>query len=196
MTQPDPLRLTEADIAAAEASARRQPIMPRAITITADDLTAVPPQPTTTPALHQYEQHLLRLVNDSRRRHLPRWPAQRNLHWHAAAAAVARGHAADMIKRHYVDHVSPDGVGMTARLKQAGIGYIACGENIGAVTGAASHSRAGIGDIHHTFMDQPPGLTNHRANVLNPLWTHVGIGVAYDERGTLTAVQIFLCTHR
>ena len=65
-----------------------------------------------------------------------------------------------------------------------------------AVTGAASHSSAGIEEIHWAFMDQPPGLTNHRGNVLNPLWTHAGIGVAYDERGTLTVVQIFLCTRR
>ncbi len=43
-------------------------------------------------------------------------------------------------------------------------------------------------------MNQPRRLTNHRGNVLNPVWTHVGIGVAYAPQGQLIVTQIYLTT--
>ena len=43
-------------------------------------------------------------------------------------------------------------------------------------------------------MNQPRRLTNHRANILNPVWTHVGIGVAYAPEGQLIVTQNFIAT--
>lgn len=190
---PEPLRLTEDDITAAEAITRSGPIIPAAITVTLADLTAVAPQPTTTPDLHELEQQLFRLVNSARSQHLMRWLGQKNLRWHTAAAAVARGHATDMLQRSYIDHAAPEGTTVTQRLQQANITFIACGENIGVVYGDAGRSQQGILDIHNAFMNQPKALTNHRGNVLNPLWTHAGIGIARSDSGTLIATQIFIC---
>ncbi len=72
---------------------------------------------------------------------------------------------------------------------------MACGENIGVVYGAASHSDQGIYEIHKAFMNQPRRLTNHRGNLLNPIWSHVGIGVAYDPSGTLILTQNFIALY-
>ena len=39
---------------------------------------------------------------------------------------------------------------------------------------------------------QPRRLANHRGNLLNPIWTHVGIGIARDPNGTLFMTQNFV----
>jgi uncharacterized protein YkwD len=41
-------------------------------------------------------------------------------------------------------------------------------------------------------MSQPRSLTNHRGNLLNPIWTHVGIGVAYNPDGALVVTENFI----
>jgi uncharacterized protein YkwD len=97
-----------------------------------------------------------------------------------------------MLRRGYVDHTSPEGVKVAKRIDQSHIAYVACGENIGIVYGAASHSEQGVYEIHNAFMNQPRRLTNHRGNLLNPIWTHVGIGAAYDESGSLFITQNFI----
>jgi uncharacterized protein YkwD len=162
------------------------------IRITEEDLTAVPPQHFNAPNLIELETLMFGLVNSARQAHLPRWLGGPNLRWHEGLAAVARGHSMDMLKRGYVDHTSPDGVKVAKRIEHQDIGYVACGENIGVVYGPASHSDAGIYEIHSAFMNQPRRLTNHRGNLLNPIWTHVGIGVAYDESGKLLVTQNFI----
>ena len=47
------------------------------------------------------------------------------------------------------------------------------------VYGPASHGERGVIEVQTAFMNQPRRLANHRGNILNPVWTHVGIGVAY-----------------
>ena len=162
------------------------------IRITAEDLAAAPPQHYTTPNLVELETLMFGLVNSARQAHLPKWLGGPNLRWHEGLAAVARGHSMDMLKRGYVDHTSPDGIKVARRLDLQDIAYVACGENIGVVYGAASHSEQGVYEIHNAFMNQPRRLTNHRGNLLNPIWTHVGIGAAYHESGTLFLTQNFV----
>ncbi len=135
---------------------------------------------------------MFRLVNEERQKHLPRWLGTHSLQWHDGLAAVARGHSTDMLQRQYVEHKCPDGVTSARRIERYGIRYIACGENIGIVYGEASHSAQGIYDIHKAFMNQPRSLTNHRGNLLNPVWTHVGIGAAYKPDGSLVVTQNFI----
>jgi len=164
--------------------------------VTEADLSPVPPQPASEPNLMELETLMFGLVNSARQTHLPRWLGGPNLRWHDELAAVARGHSADMLKRQYVEHTSPEGVKVAQRIDRQGIRYIACGENIGVVYGAASHSDQGIYEIHGAFMNQPRRLTNHRGNLLNPIWSHVGIGAAYDESGTLVVTQNFIALYR
>ena len=138
---------------------------------------------------------MFNLVNAARKQHLPRWLGNQTLRWHAGVAAVARGHSLDMQQRQFIDHNNPEGLGVARRLERYGLTYLACGENIGVVYGAASHSAAGIDEIHTAFINQPRSLTNHRANILNPIWSHVGVGVAYAPSGTLIAVQNFMAIY-
>ena len=163
--------------------------------VTEADLTPVPPQPDSEPNLTELETLMFGLVNSARHAHLPRWLGSPNLRWHDDLAAVARGHSADMLKRQYVEHTSPEGVKVAQRIERHGIGYIACGENIGVVYGAASHSDQGVYEIHKAFMNQPRRLANHRGNLLNPIWSHVGIGAAYDVSGSLILTQNFIALY-
>lgn len=210
----DLLRLTEDDIEQILAQVQETPATPAALSLrpeempavdeppavppgrhlrlTAEDLLAAPPQRDNAPNLLQLETLMFGLLNSARQQHLPRWLGSPQLRWDEDLAAVARGHALDMLKRRYVEHTSPDGVTMAQRLEQYGVQFVACGENIGVVYGAASHSDAGIYEIHRAFMNQPRRLANHRGNLLNPIWTHVGIGVAYDESGALLLTQNFI----
>ncbi len=97
-----------------------------------------------------------------------------------------------MLKRQYVAHVSPEGVTAGQRLGRHGVRYVACGENIGVFYGDAALSARAIREIFDAFMNQPRSLTNHRGNILNPVWTHIGIGIAHNPAGSLVATQNFI----
>ena len=208
------LKLTKEEIEQARQEAQARPPMPEILIvrasdlpaneavgvtlaaplkITAADLMAVPPQPSAAADVGAQEQQMLRLINAARQAHLPGWLGTTRLRWHDGLAAVARGHSADMLARQYMDHVSPEGITAVQRIEHYGIRYLACGENIGIVYGAADY-QDGVADIHHTFMNQPRRLTNHRGNLLNPIWTHVGIGIATGANGMLVATQNFIST--
>ncbi|MGD2050364.1 MAG: hypothetical protein PVH03_12745, partial [Chloroflexota bacterium] len=148
----DWLQLTEEDIARAHRLAKDQSPMPEVITITSDDIDEgrpviarsgdiitvtmddlLPEAPihTTTADLQQLEQLMFELVNRSREEHLPRWLGTSRLRWHPGLAAAARGHSADMLRRQYVAHATPEGITAAQRINNQRIRYVACGENIG-----------------------------------------------------------------
>jgi len=208
----DWLQLTEADIERAVRLLREKPPTPEVITITADDIQPgdgasenvaviaitdddlLPAQADPQPKLplSRLEKLLLHLVNGTRQHHFPGVFGTASLVWHEELAATARQHSADMLQRQYVAHVTPEGLTVAQRLRSKGVNYVACGENIGIVYGQAAHSERGAHDIHNAFMSQPRSLTNHRGNLLNPIWTHVGIGVAYNPDGALVVTQNFI----
>lgn len=209
----DWLQLSEEDIERAYRLARAQVPEPEIITITEDevsdetaatvaeggplvitaaDLAPASPRPQADQDLAEIEQLMFRLLNETRRRHVPAWVGTADLLWHDALAAASRQHSADMLRRQYVAHVTPEGVTAAQRLQRASVGYVACGENIGIVYGEAAHGSRAVVEIHNAFMNQPRSLTNHRGNLLNPIWTHVGIGVAYNPDGALVATQNFI----
>lgn len=78
---------------------------------------------------------------------------------------LARKKSADMIKNGYFSHISPTYGSPFDMMKAAGISYRMAGENI---AGAPSVDRA-----HVALMNSP----GHRANILNPNFTHIGIGI-------------------
>jgi uncharacterized protein YkwD len=216
MSDPDRLRVTAEDIAALGERVAAPPVL----TIGLDDVTAHESVAGGTPAIQAtrrgpiqitaedvaafepagealigpLEQQVLALINEARETQLPRWLGRGPLRWHPALAQTARRHSADMLQRRYVAHVTPEGVQVAGRLERAGISYLACGENIGVVYGPASHGERGVQAIHAAFMDQPRRLANHRGNILNPVWTHVGVGVAYAPEGQLIVTQNFIAT--
>ena len=87
------------------------------------------------------------------------------LEWSDAAARAAEAHSADMARRGYFSHVSPDGSQPGQRLTAAGATWTAVAENI-AFTGA------GAADAVRLWMGSP----GHRDNILDCRYTHTGIG--------------------
>lgn len=187
-TTPPILAIHLSDLAA---ETRQRLIVPK-LEVTPEEVAAF--EPAGDDVIAPLEQLLYRLVNQARRDNMTRWIGRQELVWHPGAAAVARRHAADMLNRDYVSHVTPDGVNIGQRLDRGAVSYLACGENIGVIYGPASHGTQGIEEIQKAFMNQPRRLTNHRGNVLNPVWTHVGIGVAYAPQGQLIVTQNYLTT--
>ncbi len=106
------------------------------------------------------EQHMLALVNGERTKR-----GLRALRMDAALVALARAHSADMLRRGYFSHVTPDGLSPADRAAAAGIDYLILGENIAYAPDV---------DIAHTgLMNSPP----HRANILSREFSRVGIGI-------------------
>ena len=209
MSEADWLRVTADDIAAQGEGATTPPVLsigledipevapPAAerrhgLQITAEDVAAF--EPAGEEVVAPLEQQMFELLNAARAEYLPKWLGRGPLRWHPALAAAARQHAADMLQRRYVAHITPEGANVANRLDRAGISYLACGENIGVAYGPASHGQRGIIEVQSAFMNQPRRLTNHRGNILNPVWTHAGVGVAYASEGQLLVTQCFIAS--
>jgi uncharacterized protein YkwD len=85
--------------------------------------------------------------------------------------AIARLRAKDMIERQYIGHVSPTGESAYTLLVAAGVSYQLAAENL--VVNSAPDSQT-VQLAMNGLMDSP----GHRANILRPEFTRVGIGVA------------------
>lgn len=210
MTDLDPLRVTAEDIESQVGRVTAPPVLtirtedvpdappPRdahrghTLLITADDIAAF--EPAGEDVVGPLEKMVFTMVNQARAEYVPKWLGRGPLQWHPSLAHTARQHANDMLERRYVAHVTPEGITVANRLDRQGISYLACGENIGVIYGPASHGERGLQEVHAAFMNQPRRLTNHRGNILNPVWTHVGIGVAYAPEGQLIVTQNFIAT--
>lgn len=83
--------------------------------------------------------------------------------------AVAEAHAQDMATRRYIAHNAPDGSTPGDRLRRAGLRSGLALENVARGYGAR--------EIHEGLMGSP----GHRANILNPTVTHLGLGVVREE---------------
>lgn len=87
------------------------------------------------------------------------------LEWSDSLAAVALAHSKDMAIRGFFDHTNPDGLSPFDRMKNAGISYRRAAENIAA--GQQSPEAVVNGWMNSS---------GHRANILNPQLTHLGVG--------------------
>lgn len=94
---------------------------------------------------------------------------------------AAQRHADDMLQRGYYGHASPEGTMVLARARKAGYRAASVGENIakGQVTVAE-------------VMDGWMASQEHRENILNPLFTEAGFGIAMGgESEQVLWVQVF-----
>ncbi len=128
---------------------------------------APPPEPPDL-SPDRAERLAFELLNRDRVRH-----GLRPLAWDERLAAVARAHSRDMAEQGYFGHVSPSGGGHRARLAAAGYRALVSAENI-------SHAQS-VAEAEQALMRSP----GHRANILDPRVTRVGIGLARDPRGEL-----------
>lgn len=95
----------------------------------------------------------------------------------SAISAVANAHAWDMLNYGYFSHTGRDGSRAADRMRRAGISFSWSGENLCYHAGIGL--RATLEWCHATFMSEPyPGYANHIANILNPNFSRVGIGIA------------------
>ncbi len=117
--------------------------------------------------------------------------------WDAAAARIAQAHAEDMLAGPYFSHWNRQGYGPEHRAALlAGFTDVVF-ENIHAYSYSYDDGRpAAILDWRQRVLDAQSGLMDspgHRANILDPAHTHVGVGIAYRaDIGEMRLVQLFL----
>lgn len=128
---------------------------------------------TITATISELEQGMLDLVNQERQAQ-----GLQAVVWSDELSNVAQGHSNDMVSRGFFDHVNPDGESPDDRRLEGGITTLV-GENLAKAPSLAS--------AHEGLMNSPP----HRANILNPEWERLGIGVAKDADGYLLFTQLF-----
>jgi uncharacterized protein YkwD len=92
---------------------------------------------------------------------------------------VARSHSADMFARGYFSHYTPEGKDPFERMKDAGVRFRTAGENL---------ALAPTLKLAHTGLMNSPG---HRANILDPRFGRVGIGIMSGGRRGIMVSQEF-----
>ena len=100
------------------------------------------------------------------------------LKWDASLAAAAHQHALRMAQQNTLSHQLPGEPDLSARAGQAGARFSAIAENVAEGPNAQG--------IHEQWMNSPP----HRANLLDPELTSVGIAMVKGE-GVFFAVEDF-----
>ena len=122
-------------------------------------------------------RRVLRLVN--RARATPRtcgdtaFDAARPLRWNDALAEISLLHAEDMAHRNYFSHTGRDGSSPAQRVERGGYRYRATGENIAA-------GQMKPEDAMAAWINSPP----HCANLMNPVFTEMGVAFAVDVGST------------
>ncbi len=107
----------------------------------------------------------------------------RPLQWDGRLAEVARLHSEEMAREGFFGHEGTDGSQPSNRVTRAGIQWRSTGENIAKCRDVA--------EAEAIFMDEPKFRQNHRGNILNTSYTHIGIGIARGPDGTLYITQEF-----
>jgi uncharacterized protein YkwD len=126
----------------------------------------------------------LELVNRSRTKHdLP------PLRLEAKLTEAAQSHAADMLKRGYYSHTSPEGKSVGDRFQAAGGSrWVLTAENIAKCEGCAPPlDKDYVRKLHEGWMKSP----GHRANILRKGLDSFGYGIVLSKSGGLYAVQTF-----
>lgn len=125
------------------------------------------------PPRNEPERELFELLNQERvTNHLP------ELKWDDALFKAARKHALLMLDLNIMEHQLPGEPGLEERITAAGARFTYIAENIALGKDAAT--------MHNGWMHSP----GHRANILSPRATSVGIAVVRGTAG-LFAVQDF-----
>ncbi|WP_337868698.1 CAP domain-containing protein [Meiothermus sp.] len=109
----------------------------------------------------------------------------RPLQWDALAYKAALGHAQDMLQRNFFAHQNPEGLGAAERMQAAGVLEVTVGENLASFEGYPDPEipqRALAG-----WMNSP----GHRANLLKPEFTHLGVALVRQGRRVMV-VQNFI----
>lgn len=132
------------------------------------------------PALQQY---MVELINADRR-----GQGLGEVAWDNTAAAAGQDHAQEMAAFGYLSHLNLEGHAPDYRYTRAG-GLNSVRENVYEHSSSrAPHSadewRDLVRQAEAALMNSP----GHRANILDPTHTHVGIGIAYDATSSRLSI--------
>jgi uncharacterized protein YkwD len=151
------------------ANKKLAPVFDQAIRQTMNSLTVQPQSGETVELNFKYDKAIVRpsleaqmieLVNKERTER-----GLKPLQYDPELTQVARAQSNDMFKRGYFAHVNPEGKDPFDRMKAANIHFLTAGENL---------ALAQTLEIAHTNLMNSPG---HKANILNPSFGRIGIGV-------------------
>ncbi|GMQ61662.1 CAP domain-containing protein [Vallitalea maricola] len=130
---------------------------------------------TTNKNISNEEQQLINLINESRKQNgLKALTADNQL------SEIARIKSKDMIDNNYFSHNSPTYGNPFDMLKNFGIQYLSAAENI-----AGNKS---VQEAHEALMNSP----GHRKNILNPEFTHVGVGIQKGSKYGYMFTELFI----
>lgn len=128
----------------------------------------------------ELESYMVTLVNKHRKQ-----AGLGSLAQDSTLSTIARGHAADMIKRKFFDHVNPSGEDPRDRAKAGGYsGWVR--ENI-AYTIYNLPGPVLVEMADKDLMNSP----GHKKNILDDSGRSVGIGIVYDSKGGISVCQLF-----
>lgn len=127
--------------------------------------TEFPPSECLPDKDNAFESELIRLINKERQQ-----AGLAPLIEQAQLTMAARLHSQDMACNDYFSHDSPSTGSLVDRITAQGYSYSSLGENIAA--GYTSPA-----DVVASWMNS----SGHRANILEPGFTQIGIGYAYWE---------------
>lgn len=140
--------------------------------------SSTPTEAGGTISAQSVEDSSVYLVNGARRDH-----GIEVLDFDPVLGEIAREYSRQMRDKGFVSHFDAAGTAVDGRLRAYGVHFTIAGENIASV----GDTRDPAGDAHRGFM----GSTSHRANILHPRFTSVGVGVATDgDQYWLTQVFI------
>lgn len=133
------------------------------------------PAPLPTTGLSGEESKMVNLVNQERLSNALK-PFSVNMQ----LVNLARMKSQDMVKNNYFGHTSPTYGSPFDMMNKAGVKYSTAGENL---AGAATTESA-----HQNLMNSP----GHRANILNPSFNQIGIGIATGSVYGSIFTQMFI----
>lgn len=116
-----------------------------------------------------------RLINIDRYNHPEESDCAPALDWGTKLAAVALAHSKDMCDRQFFNHINPDNEDPFDRMEEAGIDFVAAGENIFMACGYTMDQVVDLAE--ESFMNEPECEYNHRSNILARDFKNVGVGI-------------------
>ncbi len=123
-----------------------------------------------------FEQQLFDLTNAARVRH-----GRSILEWEGSVSGTARKHSADMAIHDYFSHENKEGKSPFDRMKDDGIRFHGAGENL-------AYGQSSSIFAHEGLMNSP----GHRENILLDTYSHLGVGVAFNEKSQPYYTENFL----
>ncbi|SFE75430.1 CAP domain-containing protein [Alteribacillus iranensis] len=102
------------------------------------------------------------------------------LTWADHAKETARSHSKDMAENHYFDHINLEGQSPFDRMAEDNIRFLSAGENLAYAQFSSIYAHEGL-----------MNSAGHRKNILGNTFTHLGVGVAFNEESHPYYTELF-----